>query len=470
MTSPAAALLQRYRDVFTAAWRERKTMDAPARSTAEREFLPAALALQETPPHPLPRRMLWTLLALVGVALLWSIFGRVDVMAVAPGKIIPDGRSKTVQSLDVATVRKIHVRDGQQVKAGDPLIDLDATVTGADRDRTRELLAGAKLEAARVTALLTALDGPNPPRLPPVAAASAAQAASQQQLAISQWREYDQKVATFDAELDKREAELKTLRHMIAKLEQTVQIAQQRATDYRDLVQKNFISKHGLLEREQERIEKEGDLAQSQARAKELEAGIRSARANRASYVAEFRSREQTILKDAEARAGSLEQELVAAERRNELMRIVAPVDGTVQQLAVTTEGGVVTEAQALLAIAPADAKIEVEAMLPNKDVGFVRGGQDARIKVESYPFTRYGTVDGTVRFVSGDAIADEKKGLVYQTRVALARNTMEVDGKTVALSPGMAVTVEIKTGRRRIAEYFFTPIAQRADEAFRER
>jgi hemolysin D len=468
--SPASALLQRYRDVFAAAWRERKTMEAPDRSAAEREFLPAALALQETPPHPLPRIVLWTLLALVGIAILWSVLGKVDVMAVAPGKVIPDGRSKTVQSLGVATVRKIHVRDGQQVKAGDPLIDLDATVTAADRDRTRELLAGARLEAARVTALLAALDTPNPPRLNDVSGASAVQAASQRDLAVSQWREYGQKVATFDAEIDKREAELKTLRASIAKLEQTVQIAQQRSADYKDLVQKNFISKHGLLDREQERIEREGELAQANARAKELEAGIRSARLNRTSYIAEFRSREQTTLKDAEGRAASLEQELVAAERRNELMRITAPVDGTVQQLAVTTEGGVVTEAQALLAIAPSDAKIEVEAMLPNRDVGFVRAGQAARVKVESYPFTRYGTLDGTVRFVSGDAIADEKRGLVYQTRVALDRNTMDIDGKIVQLTPGMAVTVEIKTGTRRIIEYFFTPLATRADEAFRER
>ena len=166
----------------------------------------------------------------------------------------------------------------------------------------------------------------------------------------------------------------------------------------------------------------------------------------------------------------TLTQEGIKAESRNRLMTLVAPVDGTVQQLAVHTVGGVVTEAQALMVVVPADEVMEVEAFLENKDVGFVNAGQAAVVKIETFPFTKYGTVPATVAHVSDDAIADENKGLVYATRVRLGKTTIQVDERTVNLSPGMAVTVEIKTGQRRVIEYFLSPLLQYKDESLRER
>ena len=151
-------------------------------------------------------------------------------------------------------------------------------------------------------------------------------------------------------------------------------------------------------------------------------------------------------------------------------MRLTAPVGGTVQQLAVHTVGGVVTPAQPLMVIVPRDKVLEVEAMLPNKDIGFVNPGQDAEVKVETFPFTKYGTIHGTVTQVSSDAIQDEKLGLVYSTRVKLARDTIQVESKAVRLSPGMAVTIEVKTGTRRVIEYFLSPLMQYGDESLRER
>ena len=175
-------------------------------------------------------------------------------------------------------------------------------------------------------------------------------------------------------------------------------------------------------------------------------------------------------LTQAEQKNGSLAQEKVKAEDRGRLLRLTAPVGGTVQQLAVHTVGGVVTPAQPLMVIVPGDNPLEVEAFVANKDIGFVRNDQVAEIKVETFPFTKYGTLPGKVMQVSGNAIQDEKRGLVYAARVKLEKATLNVDGKTVNLSPGMAVTVEIKTGKRRVIDYFLSPLLQYGDESLRER
>jgi hypothetical protein len=202
-----------------------------------------------------------------------------------------------------------------------------------------------------------------------------------------------------------------------------------------------------------------------QARLEEIRAALLEGQRQRASLIAETRRATLDALNLAEQKAASLAQDLLKAENRGRLMRLVAPVGGTVQQLAVHTVGGVVTPAQPLLVIVPGDNPLEVEAFVENKDIGFVQAGQAAEVKIETFPFTRYGTLRGRVIHVSGDAIQDEKRALVYAARVKLEKATLRVDGKTVNLTPGMAVTVEIKTGKRRVVEYFLSPLLQYRDD-----
>ncbi len=158
------------------------------------------------------------------------------------------------------------------------------------------------------------------------------------------------------------------------------------------------------------------------------------------------------------------------AGTRSALPPLASPVDGTVQQLSVHTEGGVVTEAQPLMVIVPSDNPLEVEAFFENKDIGFVKAGQEAEVKIETFQYTKYGTIDAEVSSVSHDAINDEKRGLIYSSRVRMARTRLMVDGTEVGLSPGMAVTVEVKTGQRRVIEYFLAPLLQHTSESLRER
>ena len=209
--------------------------------------------------------------------------------------------------------------------------------------------------------------------------------------------------------------------------------------------------------------------------------------------VEEYRRTRLGELATAEAKAAGLAQDVVKAAEKSRLQSLRAPVDGTVQQLAVHTVGGVVTPAQALLEVVPLDSHLEIEAMVPNRDIGFVRAGQSAEIKVDTFNFTRYGLLHGTVLNVSADAIdrskpassdtgtkansansdsASEPQGqeLVYAARISLDRTSMEVDGNNVPLSPGMAVTVEIKTGAQRVITYLLSPLLRFKQESLHER
>lgn len=470
MRHALADLCRRYARNFRHAWSRRKEMDSPDLHRHEAQFLPAALALRDTPVHPAPRTALWLIMAFALIALLWAVFGRVDVVATAVGKIIPNDRTKVIQPVETAVVKTIHVRDGQQVQPGQVLIELDATTAAADSERLRSESLTARLEAGRAQALLIALANGAAPQLKPLAGADAARMLAEQSQAAGEYQEYQARRLQLEAEISRRRAELQATLDQVAKLEQTAPIARQRAQDYQRLVKENFISRHGYLEREQARIEQEQDLAASRSKVTEIRAALMEAQRQQNTLAAEIRSQLLDQLNLATQKAASLEQELVKAEQRNRLMTLTAPVAGTVQQLAVTTVGGVVTPAQPLMVIVPRENVLEVEAMLPNKDIGFVNAGQDAEIKIETFPYTKYGTLHGTITQVSSDAIQDEKRGLIYSTRVKLARDTLRVENKTVRLTPGMAVTVEIKTGTRRVIEYFLSPLMQATSESIRER
>ncbi len=409
------------------------------------------------------------------MALLWAVFGRIDVVATAVGKIIPSDRTKVIQPMETAVVKAIYVRDGQSVQAGQLLIELDATTATADSERLRNEALSARLEALRAQAMLSAMANGKPPQLDvstskAIGNVDAARMLAEQGQVSSQYQEYEARQLQLQSEIARHKAEFHTTQEQVTKLEQTAPIARQRAQDYQKLAKENFISKYGYLEREQARIEQEQDLAASRAKLLEVTAAQLEAERQQATLAAETRRQLLDQLNLATQKAASLEQELVKAEQRSRLMHLTAPVAGTVQQLAINTVGGVVTPAQPLMAIVPGENVLEVEAMLPNKDIGFVNPGQDAEVKVETFPFTRYGTLRGKITQVSSDAIQDEKLGLIYSTRVKLARDTLRVENKMVRLSPGMAVTVEVKTGTRRVIEYFLSPLLQYGSESLRER
>lgn len=463
-------LIKRHADVFRHAWLLRGEMDDPSLNAHEAQFLPAALALRDTPVHPAPRIALWLVMLFALITLLWAIFGRINVVATAVGKVITNDHTKVIQPMEIAVVKSIHVRDGQVVHRGQVLIELDATAAVSDSERLRNEALTAQLEAMRAQAMLSALTNGVPPQLGAIDGGNAERMLAEQGQLFGQYQEYQAHQLQLQAEIARHRAELQTTHEQVVKLEQTAPIAQRRAEDYRKLLKDNFISQHGYLDREQVRIEQEQDLAVSQARVREIRATLAEVQSRQATLAAQTRRQLLDQHNLAAQKASSLEQELNKAEQHSRLMHLTAPVSGVVQQLAVHTVGGVVTPAQSLMVIVPYDNTLEIEAMLPNKDIGFVNPGQDAEVKVEAFPFTKYGILHGKITQVSPDAIADEKLGLIYATRVHLDKDTLNVGNKIVRLTPGMAVTVEVKTGTRRVIEYFLSPLIQYSSESLRER
>lgn len=465
-----ADLLKRYVAAFQQAWRRRAEMETTHRVPYETQFLPAALSLQETPVSPAPRVAIWMLIVFAVLALLWATFGQIDVVATAQGKVVPNDRSKTIQPFETATVKAIHVTDGQTVKTGDVLIELDATTAQADKNRVIGDLAVARLLVARGKAMLAALKNGKIPGLHRPADVDEAMFLEAQRLLLGQHGEYTARLGRIAAEIAMREAELRSTWELVHKLEQTLPIAKQRAQDFKYLLDRKFVSRHGYLELEQARIEQEADLANQRSRVQEIEAALREAQEERTEMTAETRRVNLDSITDGQQKTAALEQELLKADSRNKLMQLTSPVAGTVQQLAVHTEGGVVTPAQPVMVIVPRDNPLEVEAFIENKDIGFVKPDQGAEVKIETFQYTRYGTLHAKVTSVSHDAINDEKRGLIYSTRVKMDKANINVDGTDVNLSPGMAVSVEIKTGKRRVIEYFLSPLMQYGHESLRER
>jgi len=463
-------LLKRYALVFRHAWAQRHVMAGPGFTRSEAEFLPAALSLQETPVSPAPRIAMWLLIAFAVCGLIWTIFGKIDIVATAQGKIVPNSRTKTIQPFERATVKAIRVQDGQHVKAGDVLVEFDATITGAERDRLTRELAAARLQVQRAQGMLSALDTGRVPQL--VRSHATPELLWQETLRLleGQFREYADKRMRLDSDIAQREAEQRSTQELVHKLEQTAPIARQRAEDYKNLMSQNFISRHGYLEKEQARIELEADLATQRSRLKELAAAWQAAQIARTALASETRRIQLDSINEGMQKADSLEQELLKADSRNQQNVLAAPVSGTVQQLAVHTVGGVVKEADPLMLIVPDEESVEIEAMLENKDIGFVRPGQEAEVKIETFQYTKYGTVPARVETVSNDAINDEKRGLIYAVRVKMDRATIDVDDRQVHLTPGMAVGLEIKTGKRRVIEYFLSPLMQYGHESLKER
>lgn len=461
---------QKYKEAWLRVWHIRDQLDPPDRTEDELAFLPAHLELVETPVNPLPRWSMRAIMAFALIALLWAIFGHMDIVATATGKTVSGGRTKTIQPLEPAVVESIHVKDGQHVKKGDLLIKLDTTTANAEYLKAKEALSANLLTEAHYRSLLNALESGKMPSLDKIEGVDESKRLSEESVTIGQWQAYMTKTETQKSLIAQKEAEIGTTRQQVRKLTNTSRMSAAQAADYKRLYDENFMSKHAWMQKDQERIEQEGDLATQKSRLKELEAALSSQKQELASLTAQFKSDALNKKREAEEAIEQYQQETKKTKQREEIMNLTAPVTGTVQQLAIHTVGGVVTEAQPLMAIVPDDETIEVEAMVENKDIGFIKEGQPVVVKLETFPYTRYGYIEGVVESVSYDAVQDEQRGLIFPARVRLNKSYFTIEGVRANLTSGMSVTAEIKTGKRRVIDYFLSPLKVYKDEGLRER
>jgi hemolysin D len=455
----------------------------------EREFLPAALEVLETPPSPAGRLLVCiiSLIAIVGIA--WACIGQVDIVAVASGKVVAQLRTKVIQPFETSSVRAILVNPGQRVRAGDALIKLDPTAANAERERAQRDLVAADLDQIRLEAFL---DGRTEAQFTGVSEATDLDVKRAQAQLTSQFAERAGKIGAIRQERAQRVAEKVSLEQTFAKVQSTLPYAAQRAEIRQKATLGGYVSVVTSLESQQALAEMKGELEVDRAKIDSLTAAIEGLDQKIAGTEAEIYTTALTDLSKARERYRAAEEMLAKANHRTDQQTLRAPINGTVQQLHVTTIGSVVTPAQQLLSVVPDEDNVEVEAVLENRDIGFVSVGQPVELKIDAYPFTRYGLAKGTILAIDRDAEvtpvnpAQARQGtqrdaddlqniegserLRYTVHIALDGKPLKVDGRPGALMPGMSVKAEILTGKRRIIDFLLAPLSERVHDSLHER
>lgn len=460
--------------ILANAWSEREKLGERKVAGTEREFFPAALEIQETPPSPAGRVIAWSLVTLFTIAVVWACVGKVNIVAVAQGKIIPSGQVKQIQPLEKGVVKTLYVKEGQIVQQGEPLIELDQTLTYADQERIAKDLAFTESTILRQQALASLLELPDQTINYTELASKAGQftITESKQLALlwQEWQSFQARRDALVAEKQEREAEQQASKERINQLEATIPLLTRRVDAVKTLKEKNLAAETTWLELEEQRIQQTQSLAVEKAIQQQMTSAIERVKKELAALKAEVATQTLTALAEQQRQKQNLLQELSKAKDLNSRQVLYSPIDGKVQQLAVHTIGGVVTPAQPLMLVVPTEAELEVEAWLENKDIGFVEIGQIAEIKVSTFPFTKYGVIEGEVIDLTQDAVADEQQQFRYKMKVSMHKSNIQVDKRLVDLIPGMTVSAEIKTGKRRLIEYVLAPLMRYRQESVRER
>ncbi len=431
----------------------------------ELAFLPAAEEIAERAPLLPARVMLWTILLCCVLALAWATWGEVDITAVAHGRIVPSARVKRVQPVTGGSIVAIHVREGQVVEAGEPVVEIEATRARAEHLRLAIEAGRLESERARLEALLAAVAEPRTGRpggaglTPPL-----------RRRVEREYAAHAGERAVLVQELARLRAEAAADRAEVARTDATLPLLGERVAAIGALQARALAPRLGWLELEERRLDRSYQREVFDARRAAREALIAGTQARLGAFGARAESDWHNALAGIDGALAQVRQRLSASAVHLAAHYLRAPIDGIVQQLAVHTVGGVVAAGDELMLIVPRSGGLEVEAWIANKDIGFLHVGQPAAVKVETFPFTTYGTVAGELAALAADAVSDDARGLVYRARVTLETTLLPRAGRTTALGPGMAVSVEFALGRRRIIEFLAAPLLRYRAEALRER
>lgn len=432
----------------------------------EHEFLPAALEVLDTPPSRSGRYMAFLLAGFFVFAVVWAILGTLDIVVVAQGQTVPTGKVKTLQTFETGVVRAVHVKDGQYVEKGDLLIEMDPTETVANVDTLQAQWIQASVEAELGDALLQDSDtGLNLPTDTPELIKT-----NTQILLVGMRNQHIAGLNSIDADIGRQESAIASAHIQQSMLDQKLPLLQERLAAQENLLEKGITQKPLVLELRESLIVLLHQQQSVEESIHESEAAIASLTARRAETVSKYRTTAAQNRHAALNKLSSIEQDLKKANQRQKYRELRAPVTGFVDKLAIYTIGAVLDAGTQVLTVVPADTPLEIDAVVLNKDIGFIEVGQMAEIKLEAFPFTRYGVLDGKIISISNDVAVDEQLGPIYRAKVQLASQSIRIDGKELALSPGMNASTEVKTGKRRIIEYFLSPLLRYRDEAIRER
>ena len=482
-------------------------------SGRSRQFLPAALEILETPPSPLPVVTMLTICAVFAAAFAWSFFGRLDVNAVAPGKLEPTGRVKVIQALDPGKVAAIRVDNGQLVKAGDLLLEFDPAESAADEREAREALqAGLSeiarrrlaIDAARAAQRASAENGAPLPALEALAANPQGKIdwgepppdgmqAREEAVLSADLSQLADALRALDKQIAQKQATLQRLRMSIAYQTALIETLNDRVATRQQAIDLKVGTKINLYDAKEELQRSQSSLASDQGQLIETDAAIGELQSEKTKALSQFIAENENKAEEASRKADEARQALAKATARLANTKLYAPIDGIVQQLSVTTFGQVVGAGQQLATVTPTDGALQVEALVANMDIGFVRVGQEVAVKLDAFPFTRFGALHGKVVAIAAAAVDEQQakrslanattpgnapesaapgqaQSFVFPVTVAIDETAMRVDGATIPLTPGMTATVDIKTESRRVIDYLLSPLAKTVSEAMTER
>lgn len=441
------------------------------RDRLQYEFLPAAEEIVETPAAPLGALVVWLVTLLLIVALAWSYFGRIDIVAVANGKISTEGSTKIIQPAISGVVTNINVHEGQRVKKGETLLALDKTTAEKDVATANQSLNAARVErdilrrlavGGNTDEIINGADLPDETKamLRQFASSQTALSAARQQAVNGTISNYQQQLQFNQQAKNQLETNAQNLKNRKAEIEKQLPNANpvdklRLQNELSNIDQRITSADSAVLGQNQQLLQSQSALTQAQNQSQ--------------TQTAETNSAFNNQIITAEKRIIELENNLVKAKQILAQTTITAPVDGTVLSLTVKTIGGVVNAGQQLAQIVPEKVPLYVDAALDNQDIGFVKPGQRVVVKVATYPFQRYGYLEGTVENISPDSIQDDKKGLIYKAKIKLNDEKSSKQNQ-LKLLPGMSVSAEITTGQRRIIEFFLDPLMTRADESLKVR
>ena len=462
---------------------------------ADQEFLPAAIEILESPGSPIAFVFLKLITAFTLIALLWATFGWTDIVAVARGKIQPAGRIKLVQPMEVGNVTKIHVQNGDEVQDGDALIDLDPVEAQADETALIESLASSRAESARRQMVIKAADTT---RMQPFdiewwEGIPDATRLREMEVGHADLRNLAGQVQALEAQSEQKRAERQRLLNTISAQERLIQTLQERVDMRSSLLRSDSGTRASVIDAMETFNYQMTILEGERGQVVEAERAIDSLIAERNKTITNFISDNATRANEAERQATESAQRLLKAHAKRDHMTLRSPSQGIVQAMSVTSLGQVVQPGQEVLRVIPQRGDIEIEVYVENKDIGFIHEGQDAYLKIEAFPFTRYGIVEAKVLRVGKDAIPDPDakqiegdpsrpaetraqagaqhvQSLVFPVTLKTEQKAIFAEGQHILLSAGMAVTAEIKTGQRRIIDYLLSPIKEVNSEALHER
>lgn len=462
--------LKKYREIARLALLQEKASKnskIKGMNEHEKEFLPAVLEVTEMPPSHAARLLTYVIVAMFTVLILWSVIGKIDIIATAAGKLMPASNIKTIQTLTDSEIEEIYVQEGEYVKAGQDLIKFNQTEVIANISRIENEIEALKIAIARLQALLTENPQENFNYDRDIDAYLIKMHAD---LLKSQIIEKSARIDVLKGQIAKAEKEKDTISADLGRIEKLLPSVTERIEKKKILVDKKLLARLTFLEQQEELTNLQEQRNVQAKKMAETEENIEYLKKELRQYLAEFDKNLMQELTENREKLASYQQELVKYREALKRTVVKAPLSGYVQQLVYHTKGGVVETAKPIMNIVPENYKLEAQVMILNKDIGFVRPEQDVEIKIDSFPFTKYGTLKGKVRNISGDAVQDEKLGLVFNARLTLSDNKIKADGQIIRLKPGMSVTAEIKTGKRRIIEYLLSPVMKYLNESMRER